>query len=117
VRWVRSAVRRPNRCAVVSFIGQDHPEGFIDCDTEFWGEHVYVSVVAVKEMAKLIGLPTKQEYNDARRRGDDMARHVEELEARCEALAGQLEAVHTLKAAGYSSQRKPGRKPAEKVEA
>lgn len=57
MRWVPSAVKRPNHCAAIPFIAGHHPEGFFDFGTEIlaFDGHVYVSVVAAKQMAERMG--------------------------------------------------------------
>ncbi len=117
MRYVRSAVRRPHRCAAIGFIGMNHAEGYIDTETEFEGERVYISVVGVKEMAKIIGLPTRADYESLLKELDKASAELLDVQEALGDATSRLDAIHVLKAAGYSAQRKPGRKTAEKVEA
>lgn len=57
MRWVPSAAVRPNHCACIPFVAGRHPEGFFDFGTEImaFDGHVYVSVVAAKQMASAMG--------------------------------------------------------------
>jgi len=57
MRVIPTAPQRPNHCAVVSTRHHDE-EGFVDTGSELPGfdNHVYISVTALREMAKLINL-------------------------------------------------------------
>jgi hypothetical protein len=76
MRWVPSAVKRPNHCAAIPFIAGHHPEGFFDFGTEIcaFDGHVYVSVVAAKQMAEYMGWAPKARVNP-------LAARVAQLEA------------------------------------
>ena len=115
MRFVRSAVRRPHRCAAIPFVGMNDPEGFIDTDTEYDGERVYVSVKAVKEMVRIIGWPSKQDFTTLAGDYRKSASRCADLESKVEDLESQLKAIHTLKMAGATTQAKPGRKPKEEA--
>lgn len=80
MRWVQQAALRPHRCAAVPFIGNATAgEGFIDTghDLPGWDPHVYVSVTAVKEMARMIGWAPRQGTDP---RVADLQARVAELE-------------------------------------
>lgn len=91
-------------------IGQFHAEGFIDTGSEIESSakdsHVYVSVVAVRELAKLIGWVDPAELAQER---DDLAARVEALEGELASQDAVLEAIDTLESADYRARRKPGR--------
>lgn len=116
MRWVPAAVNRPNRCAAVPFIASHDADGFIDTGSQLpgWDPHVYVSVKAVREMARIIGMePGGQAaaYDQALAAKDTELAGVREQLAEAER---KLEAVQVLKSAGYSAGRKPGRPPKQK---
>jgi hypothetical protein len=76
MRWVAHAAIRPHRCAVIPFVGNSNASGgFIDTGMTLpgWDPHVYISVEAVKEMARMIGWQPAQvqKTHDARLAGKD----------------------------------------------
>lgn len=111
MRWVPSAVKRPNHCAAIPFVAGHHPEGFFDFGTEIlaFDGHVYVSVVAAKQMAAYMGWAPVGV--------NPLERRVAELEAElaaAKAEVGELEkfreaARHAMEQFG---QKIPARKPA-----
>lgn len=117
LKFAQSAVHRPNRCAIVPFIGQTHPEGYIDTGTDYWGERVYLSVVGVKECAKLIGWVPRQQLQRAFREIDDAKERARELEAERDALQARLDAIDVIESEGFRARKKPGRKAKEEVTA
>lgn len=115
MRWVESAPVRPQRCAALPYIGNSNSQyGFIDTGAELPGfdNHVYVSVVAVREMAKLIGWDDPSLWKPGLERSQA---RVAELEQQVAELQEQLAAVQVLKSAGYTAARKPGRPPKAKA--
>lgn len=81
IRHVQFCQRRPHRCAAIPFIGQTHPKGFFDTGTEFFGERVYISVVAAEEMARALGWASPAEARAMRMRHQDLEeRHAAALE-------------------------------------
>jgi hypothetical protein len=120
VRLVTHAAIRPHRCAVIPFIGNSNAkEGFVDTgmDLPGWDPHVYVSVEAVKEMARLIGWQPSTVLQGHKQKVETLQRKLEGLEAENEALSEQLAAVHTLKQNGYTASKRVGRPPNQKAAA
>jgi outer membrane murein-binding lipoprotein Lpp len=111
VRLVQQPVRIPHRCAVIPYVGATHPSGFFDTGTDFAGFRVYVSVVAVQEMARQLKWVPAGTLEHARADTAAAMRRVAELEAKVAELERVVGAVQTLKAAGYQQARKPGRPP------
>lgn len=110
MRWLETAAVRPHRCACIPFIAGSQAEGFFDFGTEIqaFDGHVYVSVVAAKQMAEAMGWAPKGP--------DQSAAKVEKLQAELDGVRdelaqaqAELEAVHVLKRGGFASSRKPGR--------
>jgi hypothetical protein len=100
MRWVAHAADRPHRCAAIPFIGNSNAKrGFVDTGQRLpgWDPHVYVSLEAVEEMARMIGW--QPAHIDQRQRD-----HVKALEAKVaraeaenEQLTERLNAVRVLK--------------------
>jgi len=114
MRWTEKALMRPHQCVMIPHLGDDHPDGYIASGNimTFLDGEPHVSVVAVREMARLIGLPTAEVHEGV---CAEVARLTAELEqeraARAEAEQA-VAAVHVLKAAGFKAEKKPGRPPA-----
>lgn len=114
MRHVQQASMRPHRCSVFPNInGQNARGGFLDTGQDARADdHVYVSLVAVEEMARMIGwqhssvsapLEAKLKARDAR---------IVELEGLlAEAEHFKDAAEYTMARFGAKVQSKPGRKP------
>jgi hypothetical protein len=114
VRWVESAAVRPGRCAVLPYIGSTNSQyGFIDTGAEMPGfdNHVYVSVLAVEQMAQMIGWQPPHAIQEVQAQLDLERTARAEAEAKAADLERKLAAVQVLKQAGYTASRKPGRPP------
>lgn len=111
MRLVETAVIRPNRCAVIPFIASNDEEGFIDTGSEMNGydQHIYVSVKAVKEMARLIGWQSPGDFNRMVTEANKNARRVEELAAERDALQQKFDAIDVLTSADFRARNKAGR--------
>lgn len=112
MRWVQHAAIRPHRCAVVPFVGNaTAKKGFIDTGVDLpgWDPHVYVSVEAVEEMARMIGWQPQHVQAGVRERLAEKDAEIETLRADVADRDVQLEAVQVLKNAGFSQTRPPGR--------
>lgn len=109
---VREPVMRPNHCALNQFIFQD-PDGFIDTGVKLAGfePRVYVAMSSAKDLARSIGFVSPEERDDLRAMLDGARVERDQAEARIAELEGQLEAVATLKRAGYTTP-KPRQKAA-----
>lgn len=98
----------PGHC-ILSLKSED-PEGFIDTllTPAVVDPRVYASVSVVKEWARKLGMVD----------GDDLValeRRVEDLEAQLAEADSELNAIHILKARGYTPAKKPGRPPSQKA--
>ena len=122
MRIVDRALIKPSRCAVLPYIGTDHERGFVDTGSEIpgkgdqWDWHVYVSVVAVEEMARLIGGGGVKDMHNAH---DRIAQLEAELEQARDDLAKAelvLDSIDALESANFRARRKTGR-PKVKTEA
>lgn len=113
MRWVPSAVKRPNHCAAIPYIAGHHPEGFFDFGTEIlaFDGHVYVSVVAAKEMAQYMGWAPAGGVNPLEREVAQLKADLAAAEAKNVELEKFRESArHTLEQFGKSiPARKPGR--------
>jgi len=110
MRWVETPAVRPNHCAAIPFVTND-PEGFIDTGSELDGydNHVYVSVTAIREMARMIGY---QHPADVAQLERELRETREELQVAQVKLAEQerhLVAIDVLASAGFTARKKPGR--------
>lgn len=112
MRWVPQAAMRPHRCAVIPFIGNSSAKkGFIDTGSDLpgWDPHVYVSVEAVEEMARMIGWQPAHVHSGHKDRLAEKDAMIESLKGEVASRDVQLEAVQVLKNAGFSQTRPPGR--------
>lgn len=111
MKWVESAVVKPHRCAVIPFIGTHDDLGFIDTGSEMDGfdNHVYVSVRAVHEMARLLGLPSRDEYNQLVLEANQTARQLEQTTADLREARRHLDAIDALESADFRTRRRVGR--------
>jgi hypothetical protein len=91
--------------------------GFIDTgyDLHGWDPHVYVSVLAVQEMARMIGWVPPGTVSGNAAEAARLEARIAELETDIAEKDAQLAAVHTLKQAGYAPSKRVGRPPKEKV--
>lgn len=110
MRLVKTADIKPHRCAVLPQIGEQHPDGYIDTGSELpsFDNHVYISVVAVREMARMVGLPDERVAIDLA----SAQEQIELLEAEVERLNKVIDSTAVLKNSRlYVAERKPGRPP------
>lgn len=113
MRFVEVAGFYPARCAVLPYVGAHHPNGYIDTGVEIDGIHIYVSIAAVAEMARLARVipPAVPDLTD---RVTELEAELAQVSARRDELERQVAAVQVLKSAGYHAARKPGRPPKKK---
>lgn len=113
MRFVEQAAIRPSRCAVFPHIPGNHRDGFIDSGSELLSSahdnHVYVSVVAVREMARMIGWLDPDAKRDLENRVAVLERENHRLEDEVIQLNREFEAIDLLESAGYTARKKPGR--------
>lgn len=122
MRWVDRALTKPSRCAVIPSIGIDHPEGYIDTGSELPGKgdqfdcHVYVSVVALREMCKTMGWPLPEQAAEVEQQLSAVEAQLEAVVAERDALAAKFQAIDVLASEGFRARNKPGRPPKKKEE-
>ena len=111
MRYVQHAALRPHHCAVIPFIGNTNGRGFIDTgiDLPGWDPHVYVSVEAIEEMARLIGWQPAHVSQQATAQAAGKDDRITEVEAERDELKAQLAAIGTLRLAGATTARPVGR--------
>jgi hypothetical protein len=115
VRWVQQPAIRPHRCAVIPFLGGHNSRGFIDTgqDMRDHDSHVYISVEAVEQLARLIGWEPTHARIQAEGRLIAKDAQIARLEAElAEAEEFKDAAEYTLSRFDTKVQRKPGRKAA-----
>lgn len=117
MRFVQQAAVKPSRCAVLPQVGGSHRDGYIDTGSEMlgggdgrWDQHVYVSVVAVKEMAAMIGWcdPAPLEARLAQ-----VEAELEQARAELAQANRHLDAIDVLESEGFRARKRPGRRPAQ----
>lgn len=103
------AAFRPQRCAVIPYIGAHHPNGFIDTGNEIDGNRIYISIVGLVEMVRVAGILPKP-VPDVRPDLEAANERIAELEAEKADLQGQLDAVDRLvRKETFVKSAKPGR--------
>jgi cell division protein FtsB len=73
-------------------------------------QHVYVSVVAVREMATKIGWHPPETVGGIEAQLESYKHRVAALEDEVAQLNQEFEAIDLLESAGYTARKKPGRK-------
>lgn len=117
MRRVASADIRPNHCAALPQLGARAKKGYFDTGIDLNGfdNHVYVSVEFVEMAARDLAWTGPQERQELRGEIEALQGQIQALTVERDELAGQLDAVHVLKQAGYQAARKPGRPKREAV--
>lgn len=116
MRIVAKPSALPQHCAVLPHKRRD-PDGFIDTGNTLpmMNDQVYISASAVYAMAKKYGLPGKGELEAAQSELKTLRTKVSTLETALSKANSHLEAIHGLKARGWTESRKPGKKAKESV--
>lgn len=112
MRWVPHAALRPHTCAAIPFIGNSNAKkGFIDTgrDLPGWDPHVYISVEAVEEMARMVGWQPNHVQQGHQQAVAALKVQLEDAHAENARLAEQLDAVKVLKNGGFAQANPPGR--------
>lgn len=120
MRIVDRPYTKPHRCAAIPYVGQTHTgTRWIDTGSEMPGfdNHVYLSSIAVEEAARLLGWSSPSEFRTLERQVEQERERVADLARRLAEAERRLEAVHVLKQAGFSQERKRGPKPREETPA
>ena len=113
LRWVPAAIMRPHRCAMIPYVGGTSPKGFFDSGTDYRGDRVYVSVIAVEEMARALGFESPGQI---RARETSLAAHNLKITQLTDDLAEanrELDAVEVLQSRRFEQRKPRGRKPIE----
>lgn len=113
MRLVPSAVVRPHHCAVYPHLGSNQREGYFDTGTQMNAidPHVYVSVVAVKEMAAQLGYVPPEDHGAKCVEVEELKLALDHLLAESAEAARKLEAIDVIESAGFRARKKAGRKP------
>ena len=115
MRFVEKAVINPMRCAVLPQIGANHDQGYIDSGSEMIAsgrdQHVYVSVVAVREMARLLGFPSPEEFAEVESDRDAIAAELADAQEDLAKADTYLDAIDVIESRGFATRRKTGRPP------
>jgi hypothetical protein len=112
MRLIGELTQMPYECAVIPGRGNSsEQEGFIDTGNELrgWDPHVYVSVGAVKELARFIGLPSEREHERLTKERDELRGQVTHLEAQVQELEEFRDSIDVIASQDYVTRKKPGR--------
>lgn len=106
MRFVTQATIRPHRCAVIPFIGSTHAKGFIDTGAEMgvgnFREHVYVSIVAVEEMARMIRWCSPAERRSLEITRDDALKQLQRMREERDELAEFKARIEAFEQDGFN---------------
>ena len=116
MRIVHKLPARPHCCAVYPHLGSQQIEGYIETGTTLpeIDPEIYVSVVAARAMAELIGWVPGDRLLTETQKVDEANQRVRELEAENAELHRRFESIDVLASAGYVARKKPGRPPTSK---
>jgi hypothetical protein len=111
MRFVERAVTRPMHCAALPQLGAGHKDGYLDFGSELPGfdNHVYLSVVAVREACNFLGWPTPESHAELQAALDAANRELEDTKQQLEEADKELGAVYVLKSRDWTPAKKPGR--------
>lgn len=116
MKIVQQAAIRPNRCAVIPYIGNTNAAGFIDTGMDLDLEHVYVSFEAVCEMAKMLGWSGPSVVRGLEAQLAALGAEFDQVKAELTEANRQLDAIDYLSSAGQlKAYKKAGRPSKEKV--
>lgn len=119
MRWVDQATVRPNRCAVIPYIGNGSGHSFIDTQQDLDREHVYISDAAAESIAQMLGWAPPQTLAQEREANRSLQAQVGELQAEVETLTEEREhvaALVNLDTGDWQIRKPQGRKPEKKKE-
>lgn len=112
MRIVERPAIRPMRCAVLPYVGATHPGSFIDSGSELIGgfdNRVYISDVAVGEMARMYGYVSRGEHRSALARVAELEAELEAARAEIVELERFQQAIDVIESRDFRSRKKPGR--------
>lgn len=94
MRLTHELLSQPHACAVIPGRSKD-PEGFVDTGVVApgWDPYIYVSVAAVKEMGRLIGMVPKAELDAI---AEELRTQVAQAKADCEAALAEVERLRPV---------------------
>lgn len=120
MRHVDRVDSHPFACAVLPQVGREHERGYIRTFNIIpSGAHdpeVFVSVVAIEQLAHEIGHPTRDEFEARGRLLEEQQERIEQLEAENKSLREfEQAAVYSLEHVGQKVRKKPGPRPKEEV--
>jgi hypothetical protein len=118
VRFVDRPHLAPHVCAVTLRGGTDASvKQWVETDVNLTGidPHVYLSDVALREGARLIGWASPEDYQVAVERVGELEREVNDLSLQLAEADRHLTAIDTLESAGFRARKKTGRPPKEKA--
>ena len=100
-------------CAALPWVGQTHQVRWIDTGSELPGfdNHVYLSEPAVIEACRVFGMPSPEEYRQAREYISELEQRVAEQTAALESADRRLRSIEILESEGFRARRRPGRPP------
>jgi hypothetical protein len=119
MRLVAKPQIRPMCCAALPYLGQSSPNvRWVDTGSEMPGfdNHVYLSEPAIIEAGRVLGLPTREEHEDARARIAQLEAEKEEMQARLTSQERRLASIEVLESEGFRIRKRPGRPPAKQEE-
>lgn len=118
MRFVDRPHLAPHVCAVTLRGATDESvKQWIETDVNLTGfePHVYLSDIAVREAARLLGYGSPEDVASLNERIEDLERELSLTKDQLEDADRRLEAVDLLESAGFRARKKPGRPPKEKV--
>lgn len=108
---------RPHHCAVFPQLGSTQRDGYFDTGTDLQGpgvflHRVYVSVVAVREMARKLGWISDVEADALRSEIRELQGQVSEALERADAAEAVVDSIDVIESAAFRARRKPGKQKA-----
>lgn len=106
MRVVDRPVMTPMHCAVLTHIGDQHPNmRWLDTGNtlEGWTDRVYVCEAAVRQCMSLLGYPMPEEYAAMLERAEGAEGELLEIHAELADAERKVEAVAVLQAAGFKA--------------
>lgn len=113
MRRVDSAVIRPHHCAVYPQLGASPAEGLFDAGNDLAGfdNHIYVSVAAVKEMARDLGYVPPADHRVVENQRDAALGRIASLEQELADKQKALDSIDFLGSHDFIARKKRGPKP------
>jgi hypothetical protein len=118
VRLQEKPKGRPGTCAVIPGRATD-PEGFVATGhiVPGWDPEMTFSAAGIKQLANVIGLPSKEAHQALKEERDVLQARVEQLEAENEELSRFADAIDTIESRDFRARKRPGRKPKQQESA